>query len=218
MFTNNNQWNKSALALFIKNNISVKVKPEQTFTRNGIETILADLNRQSGIITVGLVYKRSVDISTENFSTALKERISSLDQNIKTYIIINLLDYSSSPRIEIFLNFMISCNFYPVISSLTRVWPISCTLIVNIFSNRVDEQESTGVITTNISNHYPIFSREIRPPLADNVLSINYRVFSYENIPNFRNSLQYTNWQPILNTDANESYKLFHFLLQTKHI
>ena len=46
---------------------------------------------------------------------------------------------------------------------------------------------------------------------------------------NFRNSLQYTNWEPILNNDdANESYELFqstllslfndHFPLQTKNI
>ena len=92
--------------------------------------------------------------------------------------------------------------------------PISCTLIDNIFCNRIDEIESTGVITTNISDHYPIFSRELRLSLADDVLSINYRVFSDENLSNFRNSLQYTNWEPILNNDdANESYELFHSTL-----
>ena len=48
------------------------VKPAQTIIRTVIETIFVDLNTQSGIITVGLVYKRSVDISTENFSIALK--------------------------------------------------------------------------------------------------------------------------------------------------
>ena len=71
------------------------VKPAQTVILNGIETIFADLNTQSGIITVGLVYKRSFDISTEDFSIGLEEIISSLDPNIKTYIMgdsnINLL-------------------------------------------------------------------------------------------------------------------------------
>ena len=132
--------------------------------------------------TVGLVYKRSVDISTENFSIALEEIISSRDPNIKTYIMgdfnINLLDYSTSPPVIFFLNLMISSNYYPVITRPTRVTPISCTLIDNIFCNRIDEIESTGVITTNISDHYPIFSRELRPSLADNVLSLNYRVYS----------------------------------------
>ena len=55
-----------------------------------------------------------------------------------------------------------SRNFYPVITHQTRVTQISSTLKDNIFSNRVDEMQSTGVITTNISDHYPIFSRELR--------------------------------------------------------
>ena len=60
MFTNNNQSNKGRVALYIKNSIPVTVKPEQTFIRNGIETIFVDLNTPSGIITVGFVYKRRV--------------------------------------------------------------------------------------------------------------------------------------------------------------
>ena len=55
MFTNNNQSNKSGVALYIKNSIPVMVKPAQTIIRNGIETIFADINTPSGIITVGLV-------------------------------------------------------------------------------------------------------------------------------------------------------------------
>ena len=57
------------------------VKPWQTIIQ-----LFADLNTPSGIITVGLVYKQSVDISTENFSVAVEEIISSLYPNIKTYI------------------------------------------------------------------------------------------------------------------------------------
>ena len=38
-------------------------------------------------------------------------------------------------------------------------------------------------------NDYPIFFRKLRPSLADNVLSINNRVFLEENMSNFRNSL-----------------------------
>ena len=71
--------------------VPVMVKQEQSFTRNLLETIFADLNTPSGIITVGLtsVYKRCADISTENFFIALEEIISSLDPNIKTYIMVD---------------------------------------------------------------------------------------------------------------------------------
>ena len=62
---NNNQLNRGGLARYIKNNIPVKIKPEQTFIRNGIESIFAELTTTNGIIVVGISYKRSVDISTK---------------------------------------------------------------------------------------------------------------------------------------------------------
>ena len=57
---------------------------------------------------VGLFYKRSVDIGTENCSVALEPLISSLDPRVKTYIMgnfnINLLDHNLSPPVENFID------------------------------------------------------------------------------------------------------------------
>ena len=143
---------------------------------------------------VGLIYKGIVDISAENFSVALEPLISSLDPRVETYIMgdfnINLLDHDLSPPVENFINQMISKNFLPIINRPTRVTPHSCTLIDNIFCNRVDEVESSGVTTTNISNHYPVFAREKFPTLPEDSISIKYRVFSDENLSIFKNSLQ----------------------------
>ena len=60
-------------------------------------------------------------------------------------------------------------------------------------------------------------------------ISINYRVFSDENLSNFKNSLQDINLNPVLiNEDADEAYNLFqstllsvfneHFPIHTKNI
>ena len=91
--------------------------------------------------------------------------------------IINLLDHSSSTPIENFLNLMIYRSFYPVINRPTRVTPISCTLTDNIFSNRIDEIESTG--TCNNHNHIWPLPNILHgdKTITCNVLSINYRVF-----------------------------------------
>ena len=106
LITNNNQLNKGGLALYINSNIPVTIKPEQTFIRNGIESIFAELTTTNGIIVVGLIYKRSIDISTEKNSVALEPLISSLDPRVKTYIMgdfnINLLDHNLSPPVEFF--------------------------------------------------------------------------------------------------------------------
>ena len=142
---------------------------------------------------------------------------------------INLLDHNLSPPVENFINQMISKNFLPIINRPTRVTPHSCTLIDNNFCNRVDEVELSGVITTNISDHYPVFAREKFPTLSEDSISINYKVFSDENLSNFKNSLQDINWNPVLiNDDADKAYDLFqstlltvfnaHFPIQTKNI
>ena len=178
---NNNQLHKVGLALYIKTNIPVAIKKEQTFIRNGIESTFAELTTTNGIIMFDLIYKRSVDISAEKFSVALEPLISTLEPRVKTYIIrdfnINLLDHKLSPPVENFINQMISKNFLPIINHPTKVTPHSCTLIDNIFCNRVDEVESYGVITTNISDHYPVFSIVKFPTFPEDSMSINNRVF-----------------------------------------
>ena len=74
---------------------------------------------------------------------ALEPLISSLDPRVKTYIMgdfnINLLDHNLSSPVENFINQIIAKNFLPIINRPTRVTPHSCTLIDNIFCNRVDE-------------------------------------------------------------------------------
>ena len=105
---------------------------------------------------------------------------------------------------------MISKNFLPIINRPTRVTLHSCTLINNIFFNRVVEVGSCGVITRNISDHYPVFAREKFPTLPGDSISINYRDFSDEILSNFKNSLTDIYWNPVLiNDDADEAYDLF---------
>ena len=111
---------------------------------------------------------------------------------------------------------MISNNFLPLINHPTRVTPHPCTLIDNVFCKRVEEVESSWVITTNISDHYPVFSWKIFPTLPEDSISINYRVFWDENLSNFKNSLHDINWNPVLvNDDGDEAYDLFQSILLT---
>ena len=111
--------------------------------------------------------------------------ISSFDTHFKTCImgdlIIKLLDHNPLPPVENVINKMTSKNLLAIINRLTRVTPHSCTLIDNIFFNRVEEVESSGVLTTNISDRYPVFSREKFPTLPEDSISFKYNVFSDEN-------------------------------------
>ena len=124
---------------------------------------------------------------------------------------------------------MVSHIFYLVITCLTGVTPISSTLIENIFSNRVNDIESIGVIIINISDHCPVFSREIGLSLADNVLSIKYIEYFLMKIClileihcNTETVNQF--WTMVTQINPMNYYKVFycifieHFPLQTKNI
>ena len=129
---------------------------------------------------------------------------------------INLLDHNLPPPVKYFINQMISKKLFPIINRPTRVTHHSCTLIDNIFCNRVDGVESSGVITTNISDHYPVFAREKFKTLPEDSISSNYRVFSDDNLSNIKNSLQDINWHPVLiNDEADKAYDLFQSTLLT---
>ena len=103
-----------------------------------LNQFFAKLTTHNGVIVVGLIYQRCVDISTKKNSVALKPLIASLDLRIKTYIIgdfnINL-DHNLSPPVKNFINQMVSKKFFPMINRPTRVTPLSYTLIHKIFCN-----------------------------------------------------------------------------------
>ena len=88
----------------------------------------------------------------------------------------NLLDYNNAAPIENFLNQIISWNFFSVVTHPTCVTLSTSTVIDNIFCNRVDDIEATNVITTNISDHFSIFSSEKTPSLAKDVIK-KYEIF-----------------------------------------
>ena len=70
---------------------------------------------------------------------------------------IDLLHHQSHNKTNEFLETMFSHNMYPLISKPTRINTRSCTLIDNIFMNAFHENVETGLLYTDISDHFPIF-------------------------------------------------------------
>ena len=73
---------------------------------------------------------------------------------------INLLNYDSHTKTSLFLNTMYSKSFIPSINRPTRSVEKRHTIIDNIITNDFAELQCSiqGVLLTDISDHYPIFS------------------------------------------------------------
>ena len=72
---------------------------------------------------------------------------------------IDLLKYESSNFSNRFGEQMFTSFFFPLITKPTRITQHTSTLIDNIFTNDLDQVQSSsnGLIFTDISDHLPIF-------------------------------------------------------------
>ena len=70
---------------------------------------------------------------------------------------INLFKSETHSPTEDFLNQLYSSYFYPTISKPTRITDKSATLIDNIQFNSLNYETKTGILFTEISDHFPVF-------------------------------------------------------------
>ena len=90
-----------------------------------------------------------------------------------------------------FLELMFSFYFMPVINKPTRVNKESATIIDNMFCNKVYTQTLiNGILYTDISDHFPIFSINMSADSPATVDKIYRRVYSEKNIVRFRDMLR----------------------------
>ena len=82
--------------------------------------------------------------------------------NMETYIMgdfnIDLLKSGSHRQSSDFLEVFYAGGFYPLVSLPTRLTDETATLIDNIWTNNIERQINSGLVTVRISDHLPIYS------------------------------------------------------------
>ena len=126
---------------------------------------------------------------------------------------INVLDFNESKMVQNFVNLMFRHGLIPTINKPTRVTRNTATAIDHIITNSVINAEfKTGIIKTDISDHFPIFfifkcvvdSTEAREEF------IYKRNYSSNSIETFKQKLREVNWNEVKQSNnANKSYAKF---------
>ena len=111
---------------------------------------------------------------------------------------------------EQFRNVNTASNFTPIINKVTRSHKSSNTIIDNIFTNNSYSINKSGIIISDISDHYPIFitsnceqklKTKENPKLSRNKY----------NIGNFIENIKQTDWNAVLNLqDTERAYNTIH--------
>ena len=124
---------------------------------------------------------------------------------------IDVLKYNSCNSTNEYVNLLFANGFIQTINKPTRCTSSSATLIDHCLTNVLSNTYSSTILTTTISDHFPII---IKIKASKNKIEqkvLEYRNFSLQNITNFKLMLQNENWQEVLNSsDTQSAYNAFH--------
>ena len=126
---------------------------------------------------------------------------------------LNVLEYDTNTKVKGFLNLLFQNSFIPVINKPTRVTRNTATAIDHIITNSfISSDFHTGIIKSDISDHFPIFiickTRNIN--IYNEDITVTKRNINEKSINNFNSLLANTNWDNLYNNkSANEAYNSF---------
>ena len=126
---------------------------------------------------------------------------------------INCLSYGSNSETKSFFDNIFQLGVIPIINKPTRITPTSITAIDNILTNSFfDLTLKTGIIKTDISDHFPIYFSTKTETSYENVPSGKYykRIINDTTINNFKEKLSNLNWDHVINElNADSAYNKF---------
>ena len=152
-------------SLFVKNNLRYILRKYLILFNKSIECLFIALQNtdssRSNSIIVGVIY-RPPSTNIIHFNEALSTLLDKMKmENKQVYLSgdfnINLINTDKHQPSGGFLESMFSYPFYPMINRPTWIRESSATLIDNIFSNVLKPNLLTGILYTDISDHFPVF-------------------------------------------------------------
>ena len=183
-----------------------------------IEITLKNSNQKLKIITIYRPNSGHNNLTpTEQFNQSM-ELLSNMLENIGDSpsilcgdLNIDVLKYNFCNSTNEYVNLLFANGFIQTINKPTRCTSSSATLIDHCLTNVLSNTYSSTILTTTISDHFPII---IKIKASKNKIEqkvLEYRNFSLQNITNFKLMLQNENWQEVLNSsDTQSAYNAFH--------
>ena len=100
-----------------------------------------------------------------------------------------------------------------MVNKPTRVTKNNATLIDYIITNSFMDQENlTGILKTDVSDHFPIFTISVKHRLdsSDKKVTIIKRIINADSIQEFRDILSEVDWENLYSiTNPNDAYEYF---------
>jgi hypothetical protein len=198
------------VGIYVKLGLTFNLKPQLSiFVDRVFESIFIEVQPASSPkFFVGSVYRPSNNpllTATEQFAqfsdlfSNLCNELSSLSNN--SYICgdtnLDVLQYGSNTNTTDYVNLLFSYGFIQTITNPTRISNNSATLIDHVLTNSTSSLLESVIITTKISDHFPIIHFRKNSKLNCKPKFIETRDFSQTNVDRFITNLNNVDWNPI---------------------
>lgn len=198
----------------------VKVRDDLNFDDGFTDMLFLEIKTKSSSVIIGVLY-RPPNSNTDIFNIQLGNLLVCLNQMNKKCIIMgdfNIDIAKEENKATDFLNTLYSTSFYPTINKFTRVSKKTKTIIDNIITNLQNYDCKSGVLYSDISDHYAImfFTNWIKrapQPCAKRKV----KVLNNKTLTNLNQFLQTKRWDAVYNSaDPNHACKsLIHELTES---
>ena len=167
--------------------------------------------------TIGVVY-RPPNACVSSFFESLTSIMSRAGAERKLCFLmgdlnINLLSTDSNSNADKLTDIIYSHSFRPLIDQPTRITATSSTLIDNILCNDITERQISGLLQTDISDHFPLFTffaTTQRNSALTAEVAATYRLINTDTMNIFNQQLAEVNWEEVLRSEnAQDAFDLF---------
>lgn len=208
------------VVLYIRNDYDYVQRADLSVNFQGTDTesIFIELTQSKNgrKIIIGCIY-RPPDSDLNNFNNSMASALDRITREGKMcYILgdynINLFKSETHSSTQDFLNNLYSNYFYPIIHKPTRVTDRSATLIDNILTNSLNKVLQSGILYSDISDHFPIFQFTVFDEHKGTHFDIKrtYRKFNERNTASFKQLLSDLSWNNVYaQTNPNGAYQAF---------
>lgn len=160
LVTNSRNHYGGGVCMYIRNQISYKILSPMSIMCDHIETLFVDTYLGKKEVVIGVLYHRP-NSNYNLFIESLENILQEISSTGKTAALIgdfnvNILNTSNS-KVKQFISTFYSYGFYPCINKPTRVQNRSATIIDHIWINNVQIVLKSGILLTDVSDHFAPF-------------------------------------------------------------
>ena len=205
------------VSIFIKIGMAYELRADLLRMEDCIECVFIECEYKSKPILFGCVYRPpNTPITHFNIALSAVLDVITINEKKKCYLMgdfnIDILKSSSHDQTNVFIDTMFAYSMIPLINRPTRVTEMSASIIDNIFTNNLDFDTClNGILTTDISDHFPIFHIIKQDPTRKfTKVRVKRKVINEQNVQSFCVSMDKIDWfSSLAGNNAQDAYNAF---------